>query len=86
MSQKIFSVDEDEVYQVWLSKIKLTLKTYQKLGTRILLPPSMADTNQIDQITGSVNLTKDQAINATRKNSKKVNATPVGRLTTKLGI
>ena len=40
LSSKFFSVDEPEHYQVWLGKIRQTIKEYRELGSRILLAPS----------------------------------------------
>lgn len=40
VSEKYFSVDDGELYQKWLSKIRLTIKDYAELGNKILQPPS----------------------------------------------
>ena len=39
MSQKFFSVDQAELYQIWVTKIRKTIKEYNELGNRILLAP-----------------------------------------------
>lgn len=45
LSFKIFSVDDSELYPLWISKIKKTIKEYRELGDRILLAPSQRQTD-----------------------------------------
>ena len=75
-SEKIFSVDDQETYNIWLRKIKKTLDDYRSLGNSILLPPAALKNSEIDvsQMLGST------ATGQTRR----VAQTPVSRLATKL--
>ena len=38
-SYKLFSVDDNEQYNVWISKIRQTLEEYKKIGNNILQSP-----------------------------------------------
>ena len=58
MSEKIFSVDDNDQYQLWLQKISKTIEEYRQLGDNILQPPQ----NRQSDLNMSVVLGADSAV------------------------
>lgn len=86
MSEKYFSVESSELFNLWIAKITLTIQEYKQMGNAILKP--------IDQRTDKDNsapneftvghdfeeLKNELVSQSTRRSSKRVAQTPMGRI------
>jgi len=75
MSEKYFSVESSELFNLWIAKIALTIQEYRQMGNAILKPiDQRTDKDNSEFVVGHdfEELKSEQASQSTRRSSKRV--------------